>query len=334
MKKQASQPSAFHLNTKASSKLAEQEGKRPDLGFGTQINNHNTRLINKDGSFNVRRINGSFAARLNLYHRLIVMSWPKFFGCVLGAFLVANCLFASLYYSVGFDSLTGVQAHTSIEWFWEAFFFSAQTLTTVGYGRISPVGPAGSTVAAIESLIGLLTFAVATGLLYGRFSRPTPRIRFSTNAIFAPYLDINSWMFRIINERSNQLVDVEIEVTMSRFEKGTDGRSARRYYSLALERRKITFFSTNWTLVHPITAESPLYQCTPDSLNESEAEFLIILRALDDTLSQLVHLRYSYRYDEVLWGRKFKPMITQLDHDNIILDLQALDDMDEVPLNE
>ncbi|WP_128547733.1 ion channel [Larkinella soli] len=333
MKQHFVRPAERRLGTKRSSTLVEQEEKRPDLGFGTRLNGSYSRMVNKDGSFNVRRINGSFLAHLNLYHRLITMSWPKFFLTVAAAFFVVNILFANVYYLLGPGSLVGIQAENDLDRFWEDFFFSAQTLTTVGYGRISPVGIPGSSVAALESLIGLLSFALATGLLYGRFSRPTPRIRFSRNALFAPYLDVNAWMFRIINERSNQLVDIEIDVSMSRLEAGKDGQPARKYYGLSLERRKVAFFPTNWTLVHPITEDSPLFQCSPESLKESDTEFLIILRAIDDTFSQMVHLRYSYRFDEILWGHKFRPMFSQVGQDIVTVDLKMLDETEEVPLN-
>jgi inward rectifier potassium channel len=140
-------------------------------------------------------------------------------------------------------------------------------------------------------------------------------------------------MFRIINTRSNQLVDLQVEVTLSRLETKSDGTSLRNYYGLNLERSKITFFPTNWTLVHPITTDSPLHGCTPADLAESDAEFLILLRATEDTLSQAVHARCSYRYDEVLWGRKFTAMFDSTQHGMVKLDLEKLDDTTLAPLN-
>jgi len=321
------------LGGKRSSILVEQEEKRPDLGFGTRFNHTNTRLVNKDGSFNVRRTHGSLWARLNLFHRLIVLPWSHFLLLILISFLVANLLFALIYQLIGTEFLLGIQASSASERFWEAYFFSAQTLTTVGYGRISPVGFMASSVAALESLIGVMSFALATGLFYAKFSRPTPRIRFSRSAVFAPYLDVNALMFRIINERSNQLIDLEVDVTMSRLLREPGGKLSRQYSVLPLERRKVAFFPTNWTIVHPVTADSPLYQCTPESLAESDAEFLIMLRGIDDTFSQMVHVRYSYRYDEILWGYKFRPMFDQGASPQVVLDLHKLDDTEPAPLN-
>lgn len=315
------------------SRLVEQEEKRQDLGFGTKINDGYSRLINKDGSFNLRRSNESFWNRVNLYHRLITMRWRPFLGLVVAFYLVTNAFFAGLYMLAGVEHLTGVNDPTAMGGFWEAYFFSAQTLTTVGYGRIAPTGMFANTLAAIESLLGVLAFALATGLLYGRFSRPVAHIRFSKKAVFAPYLDINGWMFRIVNERYNQLIDLDVNVSLSKMEKKEDGTLFRKYYNLKLERSKISFFPMNWTVVHAITDDSPLYNCTPEELIEAEAEFLILMRAIDDTFSQTVHTRYSYRYDELLWGHKFKPMFDESKPGLVSLDLDMLDDTMEVPLN-
>ena len=315
------------------SQLVEQEEKRQDLGFGTKINDTYSRLINKDGSFNIKRINGSFWARLNLYNRLITMRWSQFLAWVVVFYLVINLLFAGVYMLAGAENLRGANDQEFYGPFWKAFFFSAQTLTTVGYGHVAPASFLTSSVAAFESLVGLMSFALATGLLYGRFSRPKADISFSKQSVFAPYLDINGWMFRVINARSNQLIDVQVEVTLSRLETKPDGTKYRRYYSLELERAKVTFFPTNWTLVHPITGESPLYGCTAEDLQESDAEFLILLRAMDDTFAQSVQTRYSYRYDEVLWGQKFQPMFDGSQSGIVTLDLDMLDGTNPAPLN-
>ena len=323
---------------RGASALVEQEVKREDLGFGTKINDASSRLINKDGSFNVVRAHQDFWNHLNLYHRLITMPWLKFLGIVLVFYVTANTLFAVMYGLIGYTSLVGLEKvtpNTPFGRFMGAFFFSSQTLTTVGYGHISPMGYWTSGIAAIESMFGLLLFAIATGLMYGRFSRPVASIRYSKNAIFAPYLDINGWMFRIINQRTNQLIDVQVEVSMSRLEKRDDGSTNRRYYALKLERNKVSFFPANWTLVHPITDESPLYGCTPQQLAESDAEFLILLRGTEDTFNQTVHSRFSYRYDEMLWGHKFTIMSASTTEGSrgTLIDLDQLDETVEAALN-
>ncbi|MEZ0539669.1 ion channel [Fibrella arboris] len=323
---------------RGNSTLVEQEVKREDIGFGTKINDASSRLVNKDGSFNVVRAHQGFWNRVNLYNTLITMPWPRFLGLVFTFYISSNTLFATLYGLLGYENLVGldkVTPGTTIGRFMGAFFFSSQTLTTVGYGHISPMGYWTSSLAAVESMFGLLLFAMATGLMYGRFSRPVASIRYSTTSVFAPYLDINGWMFRIINQRTNQLIDVQIEVSLSRLEKKADGSLYRRYYPLKLERSKVNFFPANWTLVHPITDESPLYGCTAEQLAESDTEFLILLRGIEDTFNQPVHSRFSYRYDEIQWGRKFKPMFTPtiLDNRATLVDLDQLDETVPADLN-
>ena len=313
------------------SQLVEQEEKRSDLGFGTKLTDSKSRLVNQDGSFNLVRVNGTLWDQLNIYNRLITMSWIQFFSWLLAAYLVTNTLFAGIYMLADARSLVGIDDKALNGPFWKCFFFSSQTLTTVGYGHISPSNFLTSSISAFESMIGLLAFALATGLLYGRFSRPVAHIRFSKQSVFAPYLDVNAWMFRIINTRANQLINLDITVSMSRLEPKPDGTPFRKYYTLNLERSKVSFFPSNWTLVHPITEKSPLYGCTSDDLEQSDTEFLISLQALDDTFVQSVHKRFSYRFDEIRWGHKFRPMFD--DEKQTKLNLDKLDDTEEADLN-
>jgi inward rectifier potassium channel len=190
--------------------------------------------------------------------------------------------------------------------FLNSFFFSVQTFTTVGYGRLNPTGDIESFIAGIESLTGLMGFALATGLLYGRFSRPNAKIIYSKNAIIAPYKGINAFEFRIANARDNQLIEVDIQVMLSMNDKSKGREGKRIFHNLQLERAKVTFFSLTWTIVHPIDNESPLNGMTEKELKEADAEFLILLKAFDDTFSQTVHSRSSYKYNEVIWGASFK----------------------------
>jgi inward rectifier potassium channel len=306
--------------------LVEQESQRQDFGFGTKLTNSQTRLMQKDGTFNVKRVNRPFAAWLNLYPRLIMASWTKFIWLVFAIFLISNFAFALLYYWIGVDHLQGIDTTTS-RWtqFGEAFFFSAQTLTTVGYGRIAPIGFWASFVAAVESLIGLLAFALATGLLYGRFSRPKSTIRFSHNALVSPYLDTMGLMFRIVNERDTRLSEVSVNMMMSRLEQNDDGKKTRRYYTLNLERNHVMFFPISWTVVHPITEESPFYGLKYEDLIENDTELMIQLKGVEDTFYQMVYAQCSYHAREVVWGARFKPMVDLSQSvENIELDLSVL----------
>lgn len=312
--------------------LVEKERNRQDLGFGTKMTDRQTRLITGNGLFNVRRVGQSFEAWLNLYNRLITIRWSTFIAMVFILYLILNLFFASLYYLIGVEHLVGVNMSNPVSQFWDAFFFSAQSLTTVGYGRIAPVGFLASFVAAFEALSGLMLFAFITGLLYGRFSRPNPRILFSRNAIIAPYLDTNAFMFRMVNEKSNQIINMTVSLDFSRVEEKNGVRN-RQYYSLTLERSKVNFFPTNWTIVHAITEESPLYGETAESLAEVDAEFMISTEGVDDTFADVVHKRHSYFNDELIWGAKFKPMLDTNHDESYILDLRKIHNYDLVSLN-
>jgi inward rectifier potassium channel len=312
--------------------LVERERNRQDLGFGTKMTDRRTRLITNNGQFNVKRQGQSFWAWLNTYNRLITISWRTFFLLVLLVYLLLNLIFAGLYYFIGVEHLAGVDMATTHSQFWDAFFFSAQSLTTVGYGRIAPIGFAASFIAGIEALTGLMMFAIITGLLYGRFSRPNPRILFSKNAIIAPYLDTNALMFRMVNEKSNQIINMEVSLVFSKVEE-KNGTRNRQYYGLTLERAKVNFFPTNWTIVHAITEDSPFYGETPESLAAADAEFMIATQGIDDTFADPVHKRHSYFHDELVWGAKFKPMLENDGEESYILDLSKINDYDNVALN-
>ena len=312
--------------------LVEKERNRQDLGFGTKMTDRKTRLINSNGKFNVKRRGQSFWAWFNAYNRLITMAWRKFLLLVVVIYFLLNLVFAALYYLIGVEHLVGINMTNMHSKFWDAFFFSAQSLTTVGYGRIAPVGYLTSWVAAIESLLGLMMFALITGLLYGRFSRPNPRVLFSKNAIIAPYLDINAFMFRMVNEKSNQIINMEVNLVFSKVEEKNGVRN-RQYYGLTLERAKVNFFPTNWTLVHAITEDSPLFNETLASLSSADAEFMVAVQGIDDTFADAVHIQHSYFYDELVWGAKFKPMLDNDGEESYILDLSKIDDYDNVALN-
>jgi inward rectifier potassium channel len=297
-----------------------------DLGFGPQPVIKNQPLINKDGTPNVKRVGLPFFNTANNYHNLITMSWTKFWLLVVSGYLIINILFAFIYMLCGPGSLDGTSGNTTFHHFMDSLFFSAQTISTVGYGHISPRGMASNSIAALESMMGLLAFALATGLLYGRFSRPSAQIAFSKNILIAPYLEKGrGLMFRLANLRRNMLIDLDIEIMFS-FNETVDGKTLRRFYPLKLERRKVSVLTLNWTVVHPLDENSPLVDMTLDDLEKSEAGFTILLRAFDDTFSQTVHARTSYQYDDVIWGAKFKPIFNRDADGGIILDLSKIND--------
>jgi inward rectifier potassium channel len=291
-----------------------------DLGLGTR--GGPGRSVNKDGTFNVRRLGMPVFRSYELYHNLITMGGFRFLGLLFLGFLVTNALFAAVYVSIGMDQFIRTGGNTSLDRMLDAFFFSAQTLTTVGYGHISPNSHLVSAVAALESLLGLLSFALATGLLYGRFSRPHAQMCFSRNGLVAPYRGITGFMFRFVNRRSNQLIEVEATVvfTFLDAESGT-----RRFVTLVLERSKINLFPTSWTVVHPIDETSPLFGLKDEDLRKAQAEFIVLIKAFDDTFAQSIYQRTSYTADEVLWGVRFRPMAAPGADDVMEMDVDLVD---------
>ena len=309
---------------------AQQREDVQDLGLGSKVAQQTrTRFLNRDGSFNVERTGHSFLNSLSPYHALLSMSWRNFHTIVVISYFLVNVLFACAYMICGPEALQGSGASTVTERFFDAFFFSVQTLATIGYGKMSPSGMAANIVVAFEALTGLFGFALATGLLFARFSRPNAKIRYSEKAVIAPFRDITGFMFRIINERRNQLIEVTATVTFSRMETH-NGRLTRRFYPLPLERTKVIFFPLHWTVVHPIDEQSPLFGVSQKELEESDAEFAILLTAIDETFSQTVHSRSSYKYDEVIVGAKFADMFLPPENGVVRVDLRRLSELEPV----
>jgi inward rectifier potassium channel len=300
-----------------------------DLGLDTKVPSDGYRALNKDGSFNVRKRNVPLLERLNFFHSLVSMPWAHFFGIIAVGYLMINLLFASIYMAIGTEHLTGINGTTLLDRYFEAFFFSAQTITTLGYGQVAPLGIPANIVAATESMLGLLTFALATGLMYGRFSKPTTRIRYSRHAVIAPYQDINGFMFRVVNPQSNQLLEVEVTVTLSLQRENSE---LRNFYQLDLERPKVVFFPSMWTIVHPISEESPLYRLTEAEVYEKDAEFIVMLKAFDESFSQTVYSRSSYKAAELRWGEKFVYLIERESH-GISVDVARIDETEKIALN-
>jgi inward rectifier potassium channel len=235
------------------------------------------------------------------------MNWPKFLMDVLVVYLVINTVFALGFVLCGPDALRG---DAGVSLFLRAFFFSVHTFATIGYGNVTPSGLAANLLVTLESLVGLMSFALLAGLVFARFSRPTANILYSNNALVAPFREGRAFMFRIMNNRDNELLEVQASVVLSRFEEMA-GLRQRRFYTLALDRTKVAFFPTNWTIVHPIDQQSPLYGWDEPMLRASEAEFLVLLTATDDTFAQTVHNRGSYTAHEVIWGAKFLPVLDE-----------------------
>jgi inward rectifier potassium channel len=300
-----------------------------DPGFTEQYRGTLSRIINPDGNFNVHR-RGTSWRDVHPYLFLINASWAAFSALIVAGYLAANLVFALIYYyGVGIEHLHGAEAATKFQSFLNAFFFSSHTLTTVGYGNIYPDGVVANSTAAFEALLGLLAFALATGLVFGRFSRPVARIEFSQKMVMAPYQAGASLQFRIANRRSNNLMEIEARVLLMTVEKAAEG-PRRKYVTLELERSNVAFLPLAWTVVHPIDDASPLKGKTAQDLARTEAEFLVLVKAFDDTFFQTVHVRYSYRHEQIAWGARFAPTFEVDEHGHMVLDLGRLSEFHPV----
>lgn len=295
-----------------------------DTGLSSKFQTHTQRIIDRDGNFNVTKTGISKLESFNLYHYLINESWGKFFFHSLIFYVLTNIVFSFVYYWAGVEHL-GIDASQGFfHSFVNAFFFSAQTLTTVGFGRVNPQNFSTNVIATLEAGIGLMVFAIATGLLYGRFSRPATNIKYSSNAIITKWENgLTAFQFRLANAYSTVMMDAELKVMASWLET-ENGEEKRKFYALKLEYDKIVFFPSMWTANHIIDESSPMYGKTQEDLHKTEAEFLILFKAYDDTFIQTVNSRYSYRHDEILWNVKFTRGILTNGDGQLLIDLERL----------
>ncbi len=296
--------------------MAEEEFK--DLGFGTEVaRGAQQRLLNRDGSFNVVREGLNPLSSLSLYHWLLRISWPQFLGFITASYIIVNALFAGAFLLCGPEALQSNPGSFINQPFYRAFFFSVDSFATIGYGNIIPVGVAANTLVTIEALLNILGIALATGVIFSRFSRPSARIIYSRNAVVAPYRGGTALEFRIANARSSQLIEVQIQVILTKMER-IGSTTVRKFHDLPLERQRVVFFALSWTVVHPIDPASPMWGLTAEDLRKADAEILILLTGTDETLSQVVHSRSSYKADEIVWGAKFANMFVRTKADGIV----------------
>lgn len=285
------------------------------------------RVIRKDGEFNVRR-RGTTWRDIHPFIYMVNRPWYALLAILFGGLVGLDLIFALIYWAIGVNQLQGAAAPTAFGRFLNALFFSSQTLTTTGYGTIFPASTLTNVLSSLEAMTGLMGFAVATGFLVARLSRPKARIGFSKTMLVAPYSGGSSLQFRIVNRGVSNLMEVQAQVLMMTVERGDAGLQ-RKYTRLKLERDGIVFLALTWTVVHAINEESPLFGKTSEELERIQAEFLILIKAVDDTFSQTVHSRYSYRYDEMLWGTRFAPAFHVNDDGDMELDVGRVGDVIE-----
>jgi len=259
-------------------------------------------------------------------------SW-KFFGALFVFYLSVNFIFGCIYFFIGRSQFQGVQAVTNFQVFKEMFFFSTETYTTVGYGRVNPTGDAANSVAAFESMLGFLSFAIATGLLYGRFSKPKASLFFSKNALISPYGGDKGFMFRFASYKDNHtLTNVDIKVNVALLVED-NGKMVFKFYDLDLERSHVESLPMNWTVVHPMNQQSPLFEYSWEDMKKADLEIYVSVRAFDDVYSNVVQQRTSYTYHEILFDRKFVQMYRESDDGKTtIVELNRLDEHKEIIL--
>lgn len=295
-----------------------------DLGFGSVVANAvRGRFLNRDGKPNSKKY-GLGAQRLaRFYLAALAATWTMFFTSMMAVLLLLNGIFALAFVSLGNGALRGTDVMGLTDPFLQAFTYSIGIFTTTGTGTIHAFGTTANWLANLESFLGPVTLVIAFGLLIARLTRPRMNIAFSESAIIAPYEGGRGLMFRIVNTQPGELSDVQARVSMARFE-NIDGVRARNFHQLALERNSVEFFSLHWTVVHPITADSPLAGVTPESLADSQAEFLIFVNALEETFSTRVSTRSSYVWDEVRWDVKFASIFANGPDGVIAIDVERL----------
>ena len=304
-----------------------------DLGLSGRIaQSRQKRIMRPDGSLNVVRLGRSFWQSLNIYQHVLTIGWPRFFLYVLAFYAAANLLFAGLYVAAGPGAiLVGGNSAATTSWH-DAFFFSVQTIATIGYGQMTPNGKMANSLVALEALTGLMGFALITGILFARFSRPSAHVLRSDVAVVAPYQEKTALMFRIANGRSSQLIDVRATVTYSWMDRSDPARTVRRFQQLPLERGNVALLPTQWIVVHPIDEHSPFAGRNQEQILGADPEVFVTIAATDETFSQTVHARFSYADDDIVYGARFTDLFGSTPDGVLTVDLSRLSDFDRVSL--
>lgn len=318
----------------ATSKINTRAKANPDTGFGTAAGQIGGRFINRDGSFNIRKTGWPLWKRISLYSYLLEISWLKFMSIIILFYFLAGIVFTVLYLLAGTDELNGMLATTEWGKVKETFFFSTQSFTTVGFGRVNPFGDGANIISSVETMSGFLFFALVTGLLYGRFTRPRAYIAFSDKALFSPYREGIGLMFRMVPYKNiHQLTDAKVVVSLSMLVGDENNKPDYQFYQLALERSRVDSFSMNWTVVHPINEDSPLFHYTKEDLAKADFELMVQVSGFDPVFSNQVMQRTSYRANELVWGAKFTLMYREDNGgDTTVVELDKLSRYDKIEL--
>lgn len=289
-----------------------------NTGFGNKGNINGGRFINRDGTFNLHKQGWPFWERYSVFYTMITLPLWQFITIIILFFFTINFIYTLIYLTMGANEFTGLLQNSGWGLFKELYFFSTESFTTVGYGRVNPVSDGANLVAAFEALSGLLSFALATGLIYGRFARPRAHLAFSDHAVIGPYRDKTALMFRFVCfKEQHALSDVTVQVNLALLLQ-ENGEYNYKYYNLSLERSKIESLPMNWTVVHPIDEESPLLGLTADDLKAADMELYVLVRGFNDVYSNTVQQRTSYTHEEVRYNRRFVSMYKETENGTLL----------------
>jgi inward rectifier potassium channel len=299
------------------SAIKPRPGRRPRKAKATR-----TRL---DASGSVRLISTREPGRLDLYHTVLTVTWPIFFAIFAAVYFFFNVVFAVIF----LVDERGI-ANAKPGSFADAFFFSVETMANVGFGEMHPQDLYTNIVVTIEVLLGLIIIALATACIFARFSRPTARVMFSDVAVIAPYDGVPTLMFRAANQRRNQILEAQVNVSILRDEVTAEGHPMRRFHDLQLARSRSPIFSLSWTVMHPIDGASPLHGVTAEMLAAEDARIIVTLTGLDETLSATIHARHAYSPEDVKWNRRFTDILGEGADGMSVIDYRRFHDVEIV----
>ena len=297
-----------------------------DPGIGTKIDEKVRRMINADGSYNVIK-KGSAKGIRDIFKYLVEISWTWFFTILFVGYIIFNLIFSLIYTYFGTENILGIDPENGSVFF-QTFFFSIQTFTTVGYGTLAPLGIATQIVASIEAFVGFLSFSLATGLLYGRFSRPRSKIKFADNFVFSKYEQGHSFKFKLTNLRDVVLQDVEAKIITMFNKENENGQLVRTYYELPITLPKIDIMALTWTLVHKIDKESPFWKKSKEEIISQHPEFLIFVNGFDEIYSERTRARKSYVVKDILWNKNFTTNFKSLENGKLLMDVRDLNNVE------
>jgi inward rectifier potassium channel len=281
------------------------------------------RTLLRDGTYNIER-RGVPRRRFtyDAYHHLLSLSWWGLIAYITVTYIVVNALFAGAYLALG-DAIENARRGS----FEDAFFFSVQTMATIGYGKLVPSGFAGNMLVTIESLLGMVTVAVLTGLLFAKFSRPTSRVVFSKYAVVTTNDGVPTLMFRVANERDSMIVEARMRVVLIRAETSREGTPLRRFHDLRLTRGETPIFPLSWTVSHPLDDQSPLYGVGPKEWETADMEIVCALAGTEESIAQVVQSRFSYTGEDLRWGYRFVDIVAMGEGGRRVVDYSRFHDV-------